>query len=299
MFRRKAFISLISILLCWNTALAQYPSLLWEISGNGLEKPSYLYGTIHSTDERVFAFGDSTRKVWKTTEVMAGELYISDDSAGKAIKYVMLPPGKELSDYMSEKEYKKVMKYAEKRMGSSAPAVKKMKPIYSAYFLAKQSEHESLYPQRKQTLDEYLQLFARQTDKEVRGLETYEEQLSALDKIPMEEQVDALIQTVKEKKTTGDEFEKMMGIYLSQNLDSLMVFMKENPQYSDNFNQSLIVERNQRMVDRIIPLITAKPAFIAVGAAHLPDEKGIIELLRQKGFTVRPVYSPFHKVEKK
>src|SRR6478736_8275763 len=115
MFTRKAFISLISILLCCgNTvALAQYPSLLWEISGNGLEKPSYLYGTIHTGDERVFAFGDSAKIAWDNTEVMVGELVLSKDSSAKIMKYIMLPKGKQLSDYMTEEDYQRVMKFAE------------------------------------------------------------------------------------------------------------------------------------------------------------------------------------------
>lgn len=302
MFTRKAFISLISILLCcWNTvALAQYPSLLWEISGNGLEKPSYLYGTIHTGDERVFAFGDSAKIAWDNVEVVVGELYISKDSASKIIQYVMLPKGKQLSDYMTEKDYNRVMKYAEKHMGSSYVAIKKMKPIYSAFYLAKLSaDTKNEYPQREQSLDEYLQLFAKEEHKAVLGLETYAEQLSAIDHIPMEEQVASLNEAVSKKKKSDGELETMIRIYLTQNLDSLMNFIEVNPEYSENFSQNVIIERNHRMAERIIPIITERPAFIAVGTAHLPEKEGIIELLRQKGFTVRPVYSPLQKVEKK
>src|SRR6478609_6658583 len=208
MFTRKAFISLISILLCcWNSVvLAQYPSLLWEISGNGLEKPSYLYGTVHTGDERVFAFGDSTKIAWDNTEVVAGELVFSKDSATKIMKYIMLPKGKQLSDYMTEKDYERVMKFAEKHMGSSAVAIKKMKPIYSAYYLAKvASSKKSKHPQREQSLDEYLQLFAKEEHKDVVGLELYAEQLAAIDHIPMEEQIKALNETVTKKSKSNDD----------------------------------------------------------------------------------------------
>jgi hypothetical protein len=58
---------------------------------------------------------------------------------------------------------------------------------------------------------------------------------------------------------------------------------------SDKFYNAVVTERNLRMADRIAGYIQQQPVFVAIGALHLPKQGGVIELLRQKGYTVTPV----------
>ena len=80
----------------------------------------------------------------------------------------------------------------------------------------------------------------------------------------------------------------MLKYYLDQNLDSLSA-NDDDAKKSEKFYKALVIDRNARMAERIGEFIKKQPTFIAIGALHLPNDVGVIALLRKKGFTVEPV----------
>ncbi len=280
--------------LFFATQLVAQNSLLWEISGNGLQKKSYLYGTIHIQDKRVFQFGDSLMPRFNACSAFAGELLLNESDPEELMQLMFMPGDTTLKMLLSKADYKLVEKYSQEKLGAMAGMVDRIKPLFTASMITE----TSLKKDEPFSLDEYFQKFAKAKNMEVIGIETVDEQIKALDRVSLKEQAQMLVDGVKEEsKNTGTDttaIEKLISIYLTQNLDSIQHYIS-NQDLSDVFSQSIILERNHKMAERIGVLIKSKPAFIGVGAAHLPGQEGVIALLKQQGFTLRPVYSPFNK----
>ena len=121
--------------------------------------------------------------------------------------------------------------------------------------------------------------------KKIIGIETVDEQLSALNSLDYQEQADLLVKEIHAFEENKSEGTDIVKFYLDQNLDSLAA-NDADAQMPEKFYKALVTDRNERMASRISDFIKEQSTFIAVGALHLPKERGVINLLRQKGFTV-------------
>jgi uncharacterized protein YbaP (TraB family) len=129
---------------------------------------------------------------------------------------------------------------------------------------------------------------AKKAGKKVIGIETVAEQLAALNTLSYKEQADMLIQEVDSFQVNKNSGTEVLKYYLTQDLDSLSA-TDGDAQKSDKFYKALVVDRNERMANRIAEFIKKQSTFIAIGALHLPGNLGVINRLRKKGFTVEPV----------
>ncbi|MGQ3293384.1 MAG: TraB/GumN family protein, partial [Shinella sp.] len=132
--------------------------------------------------------------------------------------------------------------------------------------------------------------------KTLKGLETLIEQISALDSLPIEPQVEGLVQTLALGDTLKDVIETMSQLYLAGDTGMIMPMMRAAaPQTDDDkaayadFEQRIIIDRNHTMAERAAPILANGNVFIAVGSLHLPGAEGVVELLRKQGFTVTAV----------
>ena len=121
--------------------------------------------------------------------------------------------------------------------------------------------------------------------KKIIGIETVDEQLSALNSLSYQEQADLLVKEIHSFEENKNEGTDLVRFYMEQNLDSL-ASNDADAQMPEKFYKALVIDRNVRMADRIAYFIKEQSTFIAVGALHLPKQEGVIELLRKKGFTV-------------
>lgn len=265
-------------------------SLLWEITGENLQKPSYLYGTMHVRDKRVFNYNDSVSIAFNTSQAFAGELIIDKTMAKEVGKAALLPKDTTLKLLLGKKDYKKVKKVAKKKLGIMAGFINYIKPIYVAGYIAEASG--VLKSDMKKTLDETFQDMARETNKKLIGIETIEEQMKALDKVSLKEQAKMLMDDLNNMDSAASISRDMVNKYLAQDIKSLsdMVLSEEIP---DVFASEILLKRNYIMANRISVLLQEQSTFIGIGAAHLGGEEGVIELLRKKGFKLRPVDAPF------
>ena len=268
-------------------------SLLWEISGNGLKSKSYLYGTIHIQDKRVFQFSDSLMPRFNACSVFAGELLLQDNDPMELMKIMFMPGDTTLKMLLNKHDYKLVEEYSKKHLGSMSGMIDRIKPLFTSTMITE----TSMKKDEPYSLDEYFQRLAKEKNMTVMGIETMEEQMKALDRISLKEQAQLLVEGIKEEQKNADttEVEKLILVYLSQNLDSIQRYYISDQSLSDEFNKSIIIERNHKMAERIDTLIKRRPAFIGVGAGHLPGQEGVIALLKQKGYTVKVVTAPFNK----
>lgn len=272
-------------------------SLLWEISGNGLAQPSYLYGTIHSKDLRCHALTDSVYACLNRSKALALEI-VFDQKDQLNLLNKMFMQGTTLSNLYSTTDYTKVKTFLLKKMGYVAAVFKvdHIKPIFLATLLGEFDTSNQKYPQSELPLDVFLQKWGSEHQKILIGIETIDEQMNAIDNIPLAEQANILLQQVNNDTQNALLMEQMTRHYIQQNLDSLQIFYDEQKNtmatqgMTNYFDQSLILSRNRVMAARIDSIIRRQSTFAAVGALHLTGQQGLIELLRQRGFSVQSVY---------
>ncbi|MFN3404676.1 MAG: TraB/GumN family protein [Cytophagaceae bacterium] len=267
---------------------AQYPSLLWEITGNNLSKPSYLFGTMHVNDKRVFNFSDSLLLAFDSSKAFAGELLLDQKNINgqELASIILMPKDTTLKMLIGKKNYRKVKKKAKNSLGVFAMFINRIKPIYT-YFVLTEGKQEK--KDNSPVLDSWLQTKAKEEGKNVIGIETPMEQIKALDKISLKEQANLLLESINNEDVSDKALEdEMLDLYISGNLDAVYSFFRRF-QMPDGFTRSVVINRNHVMAERIMKIIQEQPTFIAVGAAHLPGEEGVIELLRTQGYQLRPV----------
>jgi len=282
---------LAAILFSINSSSFAHPksSLLWEISGNGLKKSSYLYGTVHSFDQRAFRFEKFAESYIAQCDAFGMEINmdnLGDMDIFGMMKYLTMPGDTTLDMLLSAKQYAKLDTYVSDSMHLSLAMFKTIKPM----FLMGMQEGMTLSEDSSDFLDEYLMKKAKNGKKEIIGIETIEEQVKALDLIPLREQAKMVLEMI-EPDTTKPEgsIDDLVDIYARGDLDAIYMFYKKED-LSNTFNAALITDRNRRMADRIDSIMKKKTLFTAVGALHLPGDEGVINLLRKKGYTLTPIW---------
>ena len=259
-------------------------SLLWEISGENLKEPSYLFGTMHVKDKRAYQFHDSLMLKLKSCKVFAGEIVLDKAAAKEVSSDLLLPPDKDLKTLLTKNEYKKVKKFCNKHLGAMSLLVNKIKPVFTSAMIS-ESLMDSDMPK---ALDEYLQDKAKDYNLRVTGLETVKEQMNALNELSLEEQAKMLLEQIDQIEEEKKEIQRLANVYASQNLDSIYTFV-QTPEMQSEFGDALIKDRNIVMTERLEKLIIHETTFCAIGAAHLPGENGVINLLRKRGYKLRAI----------
>jgi uncharacterized protein YbaP (TraB family) len=284
---------LISFLAISTTLFAQkkYQGLLWEISGNGLEQPSHLYGTMHTTDERAFQFKDGVMEAFDNSSIYAMELNMDSVGGGNLLGMLVMDSAQSLSSLIDSSEYLMVQNFFRDTLKQSLMMYDKMQPMFTATLIGMRD----LKSDRESALDLFLFKRAKEQGKRLIGLEKLEEQIGAFNAIPYQMQADGLVMAVEsimsgEAKDTSEV--KLIDHYMKGDLDKMLEFTdefgSEDPEAAKLFMEVFLIKRNYNMTDRSEQYLKAGNAFIAVGAAHLPGEEGVIELLRKKGYTVEP-----------
>ena len=260
-------------------------SLLWKISGNGIEKPSYLYGTIHLTCD--YKYTDKLKKAFDETDRLVLEIDMTDPKLqANMMKLIFMKEGKTIQGLMNEEDYQTLSDFFKEQVGINLKMFNTMKPFaITATLTSKMAvcDNGTAYE------TEFMKI-AKEQEEDVIGLETIEDQMNVFDKIPYEEQLKSLV----EMATTGMEeskksFEEMTKYYNAEDLEGLLSVMTEQGLEAD-FQESLVDQRNRNWIPLIENITKEAPAFIGVGALHLPGEQGVINLLRKQGYTVEPVY---------
>lgn len=288
-FTAGFLISLISV-----SAIAQHGkennTLLWKISGNGLEKPSYLFGTIHMLCEDDAVLSDNMKKVIHDCDEVYFEVDMDNlfEMFGAMSKMKMLGDTT-LRDLLSNDDYEKVKKYFESK-DAMLPfsMLEKFKPILAASTL----EQKSLPCENTAMMEQVIMGVAKENNKKIGGLETMAYQAGVLDSIPYKLQAEQLVSYINNTGKADDEnqqLQEMFKAYKEQDLGLLEKLMVEADPGMAGFTDIMLYHRNQNWVAKLKKILPEKSVLIAVGAGHLPGEKGVINLLRKEGYTISPV----------
>lgn len=260
-------------------------STLWKISGNGLEKPSYLFGTIHITCDA--SLEDDVKKALDETTQLVLELDMDGPSMqAKMLQGMYMKDGKTLKDFVSEEDFTAIDSLFIKQAGMSIGLMQNVKP----FFLV-----SMLYPKmincQMESFELELLKVTKEQNEEVYGLETIEEQLQVFETIPYEDQVADLIRMAKDNlEYDKATFAEMLEVYKSENINAMLDMMDdENNQTTAKHQDVLLKNRNINWIPKIEEYAKQQPTFFGVGAGHLAGENGVIKLLRKAGFTVTAV----------
>lgn len=260
--------------------------LLWEISGNGLKKKSYLFGTIHIIPAKDYYFPKHYTKAVKSSEKLVMEIDVTDLLGQlEVMKMAMMPEGTELKDFYDEATYQEITRICKDSFNINIEMFKTMKPI----FIQQQLSTGEIFGDDSKSYEMELMKMGLAMDKSFGGLETAKEQMSILDSISLQEQADMLLESVRNINHDDSEMKRLLGFYKDQNLDSLNALFETGESDLGGHENSLIGNRNRKWIAKMEEYMKMGPTFFAVGAGHLGGDQGVINLLRKKGYTLKAV----------
>ena len=284
---KKFLLSLLTAGLLATAATAQDNALLYEVTGNGLAQPSYLYGTFHLVCPNDLILSDALKKATADAQQLYLEIDMDDPNLQSSMMQgMMLTGGKTMKDLMSADDYTVVDSYLQKKAGMGLAQVGGLKPIALYSFMMM-----GVLGCQPVSYDLTLMQMATKDKKEILGLERLEDQLALFDKIPLEKQVSMLAEMARKPDEVQKELANLLVAYKAQDLAGMIRQMKESKYDGglDDFEADLLDKRNQNWIPVIEKAAKDKPTLFAFGAGHLGGNKGVIKLLRDKGYAVKGV----------
>ncbi len=261
-------------------------SLLWEVSGNGLKKPSFIFGTFHLLCKQDIHFSQQLKKAVNYSNEIYMELDMDDPSTMLGgMLYMNMRGDTTLSDLYTDKEYTRLKNYFSDTLKMPLTLLQKAKP----YFLV-----ALLYPRMMNCsspagVEEELVKLAKEDKKQIQGLETIQFQASVFDSIPYEWQAKELLKNIDSFSVNKQEFETMLDFYKNQQLDSIKAMLGKSKFGSDKYDDLLLNNRNKKWVKKLDTIMKNESVFVAVGAGHLVGDYGLISLLKKQGYTLVPL----------
>ena len=259
-------------------------TLLWKISGNGLAKPSFLFGTMHVKDSKAFNFSDSVLTSIKSCSAFALELH--PDTMMHALLDSIFENNKKQNAVITDKQYDELAARFLKKNGYPLDRKKAENPFLIESLMTPRSAKKD---DKSTFVDAWLYGIAKTMQKNIYGLEQTADQLKYLYGNTPDEKSKKVSEIFdRNKKYEKGYMASLIDVYSRGNLNEIQNFLG-----NENFEDSSIVERNKVMVNSIIKLLYRESVFAAVGTAHLPGEKGVIQLLKNEGYQVNPVTANF------
>jgi uncharacterized protein YbaP (TraB family) len=268
-------------------------SLLWRITTPS-GAVSHLFGTIHLSVEPVLEMRDSVTILLSRSSSVWTELDQDETNLAKqtAMQALLLPPGSTLQDFYTPAEFALIERKLDSIFHPDGrfiiPMITRMKPWGVAVMVmmhqVNELQQQGPPPETAITVDQFIWEFARRDSISAHGIETMSEQLTVLETMPPSMLLEMLSDTVNQDSVTND----LIEAYVQEDLTRIAEMMLQLDDLGA-FSQAINADRNARMVERLIPSIDRGGAFIAVGAAHLPGEKGLIKRLTERGYKVTPV----------
>ena len=278
---------LVITLLSFNLNHAQEleKSTLWKIEGKGIEKPSYLFGTIHITCDATLE-ADVTKALDVTSQIVL-EMDMDDPSLqAKMMKDMYLNDGKTIKDFVSEEEYVAIDSLFQNTMGMPLKMLENVRPFFlSSMFYPKMIDCPM------QSFELELIKVAKEQNEEILGLETIEDQMKVFEDIPLEDQYADLVRMAKDNlEYDKSNFAKLLEVYKKEDINAMLDMMDDENNKTFSEHQDVLLEnRNKNWISKIEAFAKEQPTFFGVGAGHLAGENGVIQLLRKAGYSVTAV----------
>lgn len=262
-----------------------FGQLLWRVEGAGLAQPSYLFGTFHLTCRDQFQVDDSLSRVLQEVDGLILEINLRDP--GLLTDYIQssrLPAGVTLTQGWPEAKRDSFRLALKKSFQLDLSNFETLQPMVLI---------SSLYPKILQcptaSYELYLMEQAQKRGIQVIGLEKASDQLKAMARIPLDKQMASLVEMVQDPVQSKKEFDELWNLYQTKQVDALFEKTSQDPQLGE-FQEFLLDDRNRLWVQQLPQLMQESSRLIAVGAGHLGGAQGLLHLLKEAGYTLKPVF---------
>lgn len=292
----KSFIGAI-LFIC--VAISANAQLLWKVTGNGLDAPSYIMGTHHLAPFSIMDSIAGLRQAMRETQQVYGELKMSELESPATMqlmqKSMMIDSDTTLTTLFSPEDYATVNKFCKENMMMDLSMAPKLKPAYllnNVVVIAYVKHVGKFNPQEQ--LDTFFQSQASKNGKKVDGLESPEFQFNLLfNGASLQRQAQLLMCTLHNIDSEVENIKKLTDAYMRQDLRTMLEISEQRKGNQcdplPGEEDAMIFNRNKAWAEKLPAILKAAPTFVAVGALHLPGEKGLLNLLKKQGYTVEPV----------
>lgn len=285
--KRVLLLCIVNFALC----ISINAQLLYEISGGGLEKSSYLFGTHHMVPVETATKIDGVFRAFNDCSAVIGEFV--DDNPEEMQRQILASSKMEESIFklLTSEEKELIDSALQAELGLTLANVQYMRPNMIA-MIYEMTVRERVLKSKAgdMAMDSYFQVAGSELGKMVYGLETVDDQLKMLLRsIAVERQAEILIETIRNTDDIITENAKLDSLYVQGYLEGLYDMLIEAEDMTEAEKFLLVDERNHDWLPKIEKHIKQEPCFIAVGALHLPGNDGLINLLRKAGYKVKAI----------
>lgn len=291
---RKIIFSAIALFV----SLSLNAQILYKISGNGAKGESYVMGTHHLAPISILDSIAGFDVAISSVDAVYGEIEQSEMNSPTSVQKMMsmatAPADSTLSKVFSKEQYDSIdiviKKYSKGMV--SLNALEAMKP-------AMVSQQLTLFMSMQvipgfnpmQQLDSYVQQIGSQKGKSIYGFETVDFQLDILMGDYIAKQAEDLLEAVRNEDKLNTTSIELYHAYMNQDIDKVLELMLCPDSGMDSEAEKiLLTDRNENWASQLQQIMPHKSVFVCVGAGHLPGEKGLLNLLRQAGYTITPIY---------
>jgi len=261
-------------------------TLLWEITGKDLSKPSYLFGTFHLMCREDIRFSNELKKALGSVSEVYFEMDLDDPSNTLGgLLFMNMKDGMSLKDLYSTEEYNRLELFFKDSLRMPLATMKRMKPSVIEAVL-----YPKLMPCKNLSgVEMELMKLAQQDKKEIRGFETIADQAAVFDSVPLDKQAKALMNTIDSFNIYQKTFDSLLLVYKNQQMPEIEKMMSRTESGLGESRYIMLDKRNINWVAQLKKIMDKKNIFIAVGAGHLVGENGVIDLLKKEGYILRPL----------
>lgn len=235
---------------------------------------------MHVKDQRVFYLVDQLKDYIDQCDAFATEIELQGIQPNP--QDFLIPNGQLLHHFLDYKKFSKWKKIMEKAFDLNLDHFVQQMPLLTISMIS-----ETMMAAEKEVpLDKFLSEYASSKEKTLLGVENFQEHMNVLQRIPIEFQVKALGAVLRNVSNYRKSIKLMTAYYLRQDIFKLYKAAKQSLQDS---RKVMLYERNFKMADSINDMMKDHSVFVAVGAGHLAGKYGLIKLLKDKGYRLKPV----------
>ena len=280
-------------------ATATQAQLLWKVTGNGLGRPSYIFGTHHMAPATMIDQIKGMNEAIAGCDIVVGEVekdsLMSPEVQARMALAMIAPQDSALDQVLTPADYTIVEKVFNKyfaTMGVKLNQMNSLKP--SAISTQMQAMQAIKYFPNFDTnslIDVMVQNRANEAGRPSVGLESVDEQINLLFNGSIANQAKSLVETCKQDEFFQVQSAALADAYLAQDLDKLFAVMTDATMGGDSEEEMdvLIYSRNRSWAEKLKVIMPERACLVCVGAGHLPGEQGLLQLLRDAGYTVEPM----------
>ena len=278
---------------------ASQAQLLWKVSGNGLSRPSYIMGTYHFAPASMMEKIPGMQQALEGCDVVVGEIekesMMSAEAQAKMAQAMIAPLDSTLDKLFSPEDLAIVEQVFDKYFGAMGVKLSQMNMLkpnaISVQMQAMQAVKYFPNFNQNELIDLAVQTAANEMGRPSIGLETIEEQIELLFNGPLTEQAEGLLEACKKDDLFTVQSSALVEAYMAQDLNRIEAVFTDPELGGENAEEmeALIYDRNRSWAEKLHKMMPERAALVCVGAGHLPGDQGLLQLLRNRGYTVEPM----------